>query len=180
MTDFTESFKNDTLTHSELIEKVQHAEEEITKDGEPFKTNKLTFLTLKLKSLKSLTRFFLKDYAEYLAIYDCIVVLNDDRYIKYIQFNFLDDDSDDDAKYKPYIRIYREKVFHTVKKPNKKADFPPKINVSEEMKLVPSNILELRATLFKVIYKIIFNSNPQLADKSSGSTDKFKRRIKFL
>jgi uncharacterized protein YfbU (UPF0304 family) len=176
MEEFTKAHSNETLTNSPLIEKIQHAEEEITKDGEPFKVNKLTYLTLNKKLLKPFTRPLLNLYDDLASVHDIQVVLNDGKFIKYIQINFLEYDADVDSKYKPYIRFYREKTFHTEKKPNTKGDFPKMINVSKERKDLPVEMETLKTHLFKLIYKMIFNANP---DKG-GDKDGFKRRIKFL
>jgi hypothetical protein len=171
--EFLPAHENDTFTESTLITKVQHAEEEITKDGEPYKTVKLTYLTLSYKPLKKHLRFLITDN-DY-SVHDIIVVITDDKFIKYIQVNFLDDSCDEDSKYKPYIRFYREKVFHTEKKPNKKSEFPKMINVSTEMKTISDDITNLKASMFKLIYKIIKNTNG-----NTNTNDKFKRKIRFL
>ena len=170
---------NDTLTDSKLVEKIQHAEEEITKGGEPFKTNKLTYITLNKKILKPSTRFFLREYDDCISIHNVQVVLNDDKYIKYVQINFLEENMDDDAKYKPYVRLYREKIFHTVKEKSKKTDDNDNhymINVSKERKDISEELAAFKVAIFKLIYKLIFNSNSE----QSSSKDTFKRRIKFL
>lgn len=175
--DLLENHKNDTFK-SELVLHTQHAEEEITKGGEPFKTNKLTYHTLNNKLLKKHLRFMTVDND--LTIHETVVVLNDDKFIKYIQVNFLDSTCDEDSKYKPYIRFYREKIFHTDKKRSNKDNMPEFINVSQEMKDIPQQYIDIRQMLFKLIYKMIFNSNPKLVDRKEAKPDQFKRRIKFL
>lgn len=178
MNDLLENHKNDTIATSTLIEGTKYAEEEITKGGEPYKTHKLTYLTLKYKMLKKVLRFLIteNDY----TVHDVIVVITDDKFIKYIQVNFLDSECDEDSKYKPYVRFYREKVFYTEKRKSNKENMPEYINVSTEMKEVPEEHQTLRETLFKLIYKMIFNGNKNLVDKNSTKPDQFRRRIKFL
>jgi len=179
MEEILTTHSNDLFTDSKLVEKIQHAEEEITKGDAPYKTNKLTFITLNKKLMKQSTRFLLREYDDAISIYDIQVVLSDDKFIKYVQVNFLEENTDDDAKYKPYVRLYREKTFHTVKEKSKKTNDNGDhylINVSTERTTLTDELAMFKTAIFKLIYKMIFNSNP----KPAVAQDKFKRRIKFL
>ena len=177
MNEFLEAYANDTF-ESELFTDKKHAEEEITKGGQLFKTNKLTYYTLNKQLLKKHLRFMTR--SNDLIVHEAIVVLNNEKFIKYIQVNFLDNTCNEESKYKPYIRFYREKIFRTEKCKSNKDNMPEFINVSHEMTDVPYEYKELHRNLFKLIYKIIFNSNPQSSDKKETKPDQFKRRINFL
>jgi hypothetical protein len=177
MENLLNAHKNDTIDESLLIEKTRYAKEEITKDEKPFKMVKLIYLKLSKKVLKPFTRFFLQQNPAYTCIHSIECVINDEKYIRYIQVNFLYDDTDEDSQYKPYVRFYREKTFHTIRKHSDKKDMI--VNTSQEHKTPSEEMLEFKTQMFKLIYKIIFNSFPENAPKKDSSNDQYKRRIIF-
>jgi hypothetical protein len=175
MAEFYEDFKKDTLEKSELIKSVRKAKEEVYKGAELIKTVPLQYVKLDKKILKPITKFLLKDY-DYISLEDITVVITDNKFIKYVQIEFTEDADDDMSDYKPYIRLYREKVFKTYKTENKKSKNPKRINVSEELTKIDEPLQEFRKHLFKAIYRIIFNTYPE---NSKPNENQFKRRIIF-
>ena len=179
MTSLLDANQKETFATSALVESFKKAKEITTKGDSVVRENLLTMYKLNTKVLKQQLKKVMK-HCNYIRVVDVVATITDDKFIKYVQISYTEEESDEDSKTKPFIRFYRNKVFQTEKQKNKKADFPALINVSAEIEQPSEEFATFRDEIFKVLYKLIFNSNPSFAESLPVKKDKYKTRIEFL
>jgi hypothetical protein len=160
------------LFESSLVLSHETGDEEVYKNDQLLKTTPVLIVKLNRKKLNHITNHFTETYGyDYLA--DVTLTITDNKFIKHVQFNFTDEFTDADSDSKPFVRIYREKVFNTVRITKEDTSF------YRSTEVVPSKeVISFREDLFKAVYRMLYNMNG--SDREDvPQRDKLSTRIRL-